>query len=366
MARSNEETNGASKEPVPPFLRRRFLSVPTLVSFVVAGAFIAFLWTRFDIDLSLTWAQVKGSSPGYYALAIVAYYLTFPVRAFRWRLLLDNVDTFRRPGSHRPSLPGASKIILLSWFANSVMWFRLGDAYRAYLLSSQHNASFSRTIGTVAAERFIDIAAVFGLLLAAGIGLIVTGDDSAEIRAVEFSALALAGVGVLVLVSLRVYGVRLTHRLPARLQPLADRFLEGTFGSFRQLPKIVVLSVVVWLLEALRLYFVVQAVGFEVGLALVLLAALAHSMLTTIPLTPGGLGFVELGLAGLLALSLTSGDATVVTVVDRSITYVTIVAFGGLVFATQQLADLRGHLSLRPKAGRDAEATKQSPLGPPA
>lgn len=322
-------------------LRRRFFSLPTLASFVIAFVLIGFLWAQFDLDISATWKQIKASSPGFLVVAVLLHYSSFPVRGLRWRLLLDNCEAFREKESSRPSLLRVSAIILISWLANSILWFRLGDAYRAYLISRPEEVSFSRTIGTVAAERLIDVIMVFGLLLVAGLGLIATGDNTPELRAVELAATSLATLGVVGLIGLRIFGPRLGNRLPKQVQPIYIRFLEGTFGSFRHLPTLIVLTGAVWLLESARLYFVVQALGFEVGLALVLLAALAHSMLTTIPLTPGGLGFVELGLAGLLAITLSPGDAAVVTLLERSITYFSIVVVGAAVFAAYHIVELR-------------------------
>ena len=91
-----------------------------------------------------------------------------------------------------------------------------------------------------------------------------------------------------------------------------------------------------------------QALGFDVSLSLILFAALAHSLLTTIPLTPGGLGFVEGGLTGLLALSLTADQAVGVTLVDRSITYLSVIAIGGVLFAVRQVIEMRRRPSRQP------------------
>ena len=55
----------------------------------------------------------------------------------------------------------------MGWFANAVTWFRLGDAYRAYVFTQDTGAEFPRTIGTVLAERVLDVVMVF-LLLANG------------------------------------------------------------------------------------------------------------------------------------------------------------------------------------------------------
>ena len=338
MAIANDPQGEGSTVP----LKRRFLGLPTIISFAIAIAFIAFLLTRFDIDVLSTWEHVKDSNPGFLALAFGIYYLTFPVRGYRWRLLLRNVGTFKDAAGGQPSLPSVSVMILLSWFANSVTWFRLGDALRAYILTNKFKASFPRTIGTVAAERLLDIGVVFSLLLLASIGLL-REETSDTTKSVTLAASVLAAVGAATLLAMRICGLRAARFLPGRLQLIYGRFQEGTLGSFRNLPLLLVLSMVIWLVEAARLFFVMEALGFEVALSMILFAALAHSLLTTIPLTPGGLGFVELGLTGLLALSLTRGEAASVTLLDRSITYLSIVVIGGAAFAIRQFFEMRRH-----------------------
>jgi uncharacterized protein (TIRG00374 family) len=133
-----------------------------------------------------------------------------------------------------------------------------------------------------------------------------------------------------------LFGLRAARFLPRRLQRAFSRFRAGTLGSFRQLPWLVAISATIWLLEAARLFFVLEALDLEVSLALILFAALAHSLLTTIPLSPGGVGFVEAGLTGLLVLALPRDAAVGVTLLDRSITYFSILVVGGAVFALRQ------------------------------
>jgi uncharacterized protein (TIRG00374 family) len=47
-----------------------------------------------------------------------------------------------------------------------------------------------------------------------------------------------------------------------------------------------------------------------------------------VPLTPGGLGVVETGITGLLMLSLAQSDAISVALLDRSISYVSVIILG--------------------------------------
>lgn len=112
-------------------------------------------------------------------------------------------------------------------------------------------------------------------------------------------------------------------------------------GSFKsQLPYMLILGLAGWLLEMARLYFVVQALGLDIGLALIPVVALGHAILSTVP-TPGGAGAVEPGMIGLLLLSLDRSNAASVAIVDRSITYVSVIVIGGLIFLLRHVMRMR-------------------------
>ncbi len=65
--------------------------------------------------------------------------------------------------------------------------------------------------------------------------------------------------------------------------------------------------------------------------ALVLLAFVVASVLGLIPFTPGGLGFVEAGLAATLAVAgISTGDALVATLVYRLLTFWLPIPIGGI------------------------------------
>jgi len=64
------------------------------------------------------------------------------------------------------------------------------------------------------------------------------------------------------------------------------------------------------------------AVGARPNPGLVLLAFAAGQVLAMIPITPGGLGFVEAGLTGVLALAgVSAGDAVLATLSYRLVSF---------------------------------------------
>ncbi|MGK2938976.1 MAG: lysylphosphatidylglycerol synthase transmembrane domain-containing protein [Solirubrobacteraceae bacterium] len=84
-----------------------------------------------------------------------------------------------------------------------------------------------------------------------------------------------------------------------------------------------------WLLDFATLLAALYAVGATPSPAAVLLAFVIAQALGQIPLTPGGLGFVEAGLTGTLALvGVTGGGAVLTTLAYRLVSYWLPIPFG--------------------------------------
>lgn len=334
-------------------LRQRVLSPYTLLSFAVAAAFLYFLSTGFDLDWNQTWTNIREMNPALYVVGLLLYYLSFVFRGIRWRILSRSAGLENVPGARMPSAGHFSQLIIIGWFVNSVAWLRLGDAYRAYALSDEAKTGFSWSLGTIFAERIMDMVAVFLLIVVGAVVFSLTADVSGTVYIVG-AAFVMAFVLLVVLALMRGYGPRLARFLPDRLEQAYEKFHEGTVGSFSELHIPFLLSLVGWMLEVGRLYFVVEALGFDISFSLVLIAALGHAILSTVP-TPGGVGAVEPGVTGLLVLSMVRHDAASVALVDRSITYLSIIVIGGLIFLFWNLTRSRRRAKHFGMAGASAD-----------
>ncbi len=85
------------------------------------------------------------------------------------------------------------------------------------------------------------------------------------------------------------------------------------------------------LLDFAVLAVALRAVGADAALSLVLLSYFTAQLLVQIPITPGGLGFVEAGLTGSLALAgVSGGDAVLATLAYRLFSYWLPIPLGGV------------------------------------
>jgi len=313
-------------------LARRLLNARTIGS-IAFGLVLVFLLFRvvLNVDFGRAFDLMRSANLWMLLAGLVAYYLTFPLRSLRWTLILRRVGT---PVGYA----AATEILFLSWFVNCIVPAKLGDLYRAYLLRGNFGASISRTVGTIFIERVTDIIVIFALALAAGFWSF-RGRNRPEVDALFLAGFAVAVILVLLVVALRYLGRHLTRILPERVAELYERFHEGSTGALtpRVLLPVGVITAVVWLLEGLRVYFVIRALsltGGQLGISSSVFVALAASLLTAIPLTPAGIGFVQAGIVGALALYGVAPEAgTAVALTDFVLSTLSVIVIGGVFYA---------------------------------
>jgi uncharacterized protein (TIRG00374 family) len=314
-------------------LRARLLNLRTIGSIIFAALLVFFLFrVVLNVDFASTIEYMSNANLLMLLVGLLAYYCTFPLRSLRWTIILRKVGT-------RVPYRDATEILYLSWFVNSVVPAKLGDLYRAYLLRGNYGASISRTVGTIFIERIADIIVIFGLALAAGYWSF-RGRDRADLDALFLAGFAFALALVLVVVVLRFGGAQVGRLLPARLGDYYERFRHGTTAALTPGTVLAVLFItgMVWLLEGVRVYFVIHAMGLaeidNLRISASIFVALAASLLTAVPLTPAGIGFVQFGIVWAIGLYGVSNEAgTAVALTDFVLATLSVIVLGGILYA---------------------------------
>jgi uncharacterized membrane protein YbhN (UPF0104 family) len=313
-------------------LGKRFLRPRTIVSFVVAVAIILIALSRFNLDLGAVFTQMRHANRGYLLLAFVTYYGAFSFRAARWKTLLRNADVKPADGKQLPRIPQLSIMFVLGWFANCLVPAKLGDAYRGYLLKQRSGTSFGGALGTIFAERLADMMTL-GLVLVATGFLVFGRHMPADVSVWMYLAVGLAValiVGVLIVFRFRHI---LRGIVPLRIRHHYISLEEGALGSFGRIPTVLLLTAIIWTTEGIRLYFVTLSVSGGVTFTAALFVALLASLLTVVPLTPAGLGFVEFGVVGILTvLGVSQQTAASIALLDRVIAYWSVIVVGAIVY----------------------------------
>jgi uncharacterized protein (TIRG00374 family) len=330
----------ATVEPVaaqeaPPSLTERFFNRRAVASLVAAAAIVAVAVWRAPINWSDAWDRIRHADPLLYLVALLIYYASFGLRSLRWHILLRNAG---EEHSTR-SLIGP---VVSSFFVNCVVPAKMGDLYRAYQARSRLGVSGSKALGTIIAERLLDLCVLMAMLLAAG-ALVFHKKAPGVLVPYVIAGTGVCIAGVAVILTMRAgRGRRLLRLLPEAIFHRYEAFRVGTVHAFGRYPTLLALTVGVWMCEGARLGFVVFALrdGNILGPSQFLLIALVAALLTTVPFLPGGLGLVEAGMVGVLIAVGGVGQQVAVSIalLDRSISYGSLVLFGFLVFLVSHIA----------------------------
>jgi len=257
---------------------------------------------------------------GALAAAIALYALATVVRAERWERLLA------RDGAHAPRAD-VYALTVVGYAVNNVLPARAGDAVRVLLLAPRTDASRRTILGTLLAERLLDVAVIVGLFLVVGYALLgEVGGGSLEVIAV------VSGAGILAAAA-GWLALRRNERLRALLAPVLSSTLNlrGRHGA-----SLLAMTVVVWGIESAMWMTVGAAVGFGMDpIEAVYLVALA-SVFSLIPSGPGYAGTQDAAaVIGIKAIGGTGSIAVSYIVTLRFVLIVPITLLGFILIATR-------------------------------
>jgi uncharacterized protein (TIRG00374 family) len=229
----------------------------TTVVLAILGVLIYFQvqhWRRFD------WARfftVSHVNPLHIALAVGLIYLTYVLRALRWKVFLEPVCHTSSWKLVPPTFIGFTGLALLG---------RPGEFIRPYLIARAEELTFASQVGVWTVERIFDIGA-FTVLMTIDVFFSASIRVNPYIPKFRIAAVALCGIvafaGFLAfLVRVRGHQVagflhRVTARFSTRLAHIVDQkvraFGEGlnTISGAKSLAKLVAISLVMWFMVAL-------------------------------------------------------------------------------------------------------------------
>lgn len=320
--------NGSREEGRVLTLGQRVRQPQTLLSFLFAVLIVVFLVRQLDIDPAEVWRQLRSANLLLFGAGLLAFYAGFLARVARWRRMLVRAGVTAQAGVRLPSNAGLLEIMLLAWFANCVVPAKLGDVYRGFLLKRRSDAPFTTTMGTIAAERLIDLVVLVGLLIASGLVVFGRHFPSGTSRVVVYGGGTVAA-GVALVGVAWVFREPLLRRLPGRLVAPVDRVQQGLFTNLRDPWASVGYSLVIWLAEGVRFFFVAWSLDAVLPPSTALFVALLSSLATVSPITPAGLGVVEALVISVLPLvGVAEDSAAAIAILDRIISYWSLIVVG--------------------------------------
>ena len=310
-------------------LSSRDRALPLLGAVISIAALAAIVVWALDQDAPTV--PSSADQLGELAGAVGFYLAGCAVRAERWYELL-------RFNGAQPRRSDAYGLVAVANFGNNVLPARAGDALRVVLLAPRAQTDPRTVIGTIVAERVLDVVVLVGLFLVLAYGVLGGIDVPSSGR---LAATALIVAGLTALIGLLAYLLhRRGHLRPvlAFLAPMTEA--TRRLGGRRHGTELLVWTLLVWALEWTAWWLTAQAASLDLG---VLEVGYLMGLAATFALIPSGPGYVgtfdaavvfgvrALGRTGAQALSYLLLLRFVVTVPITLVGLVVLVAgYGGI------------------------------------
>jgi glycosyltransferase 2 family protein len=325
---------------------------PTVMSLAIMLVILLGLGAMLDIQE--TWRQVVACDKTLMALGGVAHYVTYLVRGYRWQRCLAQVS---RPYQWR-------MFGLLLFFANgvdNVVPGKLADVYTAHLARINCGVRRSTALGALVFLRMVDAWVVLLLAALASWWLFATSLPRAVLWSLLLGVCVAGGV-TLVLLACVLSKIVLPTWIPARGQQMLHAFHIGMWPPSSQLGHIIVLTSLIWGLESVWTISLAAAFGIKVCLMQGMFLTMIPLLATALPLTPSGVGVVEVTMYSCLRLlDVSTATAASWTVVHRLIDYWLHIGVGALLWAFRRPIGLRTWLEVSPPDAPGTQSSQRSP-----
>jgi glycosyltransferase 2 family protein len=245
--------------------------------------------------------------------AIALYAVATFVRGERWHSLL-------RAEGAEPSREDSHGLNVVGYAVNNVLPARAGDAVRIFLMAPRAHTSKKAVLGTLLAERLLDIAVIVTLFVVVGYGLLgEAGAGDLEWILLATAVVIAAGVGTVLL-------IRRNERMHAIAAPILSSTLQlrGRHGL-----RLLAATLVIWVLEAGVWMSTGAAAGFDMTLIEGCYIVALASVFALIPSGPGYAGTQDAAaITGILALGGTESQAVTYLILVRFVLAVPITVAG--------------------------------------
>jgi uncharacterized protein (TIRG00374 family) len=291
------------------------------------------------------WDAVKQANYIWLLPGIGVYFIGVWVRAWRWHYLLGPIKKI-------PTVK-MFPITTIGYMGNNIYPARAGEVLRAVILKRKEGVSVSASLATIIVERIFDGVVMLAFIFVNLPELAKLTGASGFVGNIQQVAIIGTGIflGALAVFLLAAMFPKTTakvgfwfifrlipKRLHERILSLMNKFLDG-LASLRSPFNVLMVfftSVLIWLLETGKYWFVMHAFDFSVSFFALMLMNGIVNLATTIPSAPGYIGtFDAPGIAVLTAYGVDHSVAAGYTLVLHVALWLPITLLGAYFLAQE-------------------------------
>jgi uncharacterized protein (TIRG00374 family) len=286
----------------------------------------AFLWWALSkLNFNEFWQTIRTADYWWILPGIAVYFVAVWARAWRWHYLLKPIKAIKT-GVMFP-------ITCIGYMGNNIYPARAGEVLRAVVLKRRENVPVSASLATIIVEKFFDAVVMLGFVFVNLPELAKLKGSSGFVGNIQQVALYGTIIAIIILIIFLLAAMYphvtakfgqwfidrlLPERFREKTSGIMNKFLDG-LASLRSPANVLMVfftSVVIWLLETGKYWFVMHAFNFQVSFFALMLMNGIVNLVTIIPAAPGYIGtFDASGIAVLLAYGVDQATAAGYTIV---------------------------------------------------
>ena len=298
----------------------------------IAVSAVFLLWALQGLDLKQVFSYLQHGNYLWLIPSVAVYFLAVLVRTWRWDYLLRPLK--------RISIRRLFPVVVIGYMGNNIFPFRIGELLRAYVLKRNEDVSISSSLATIVVERIFDGLTML-LFVFVALPTVPSLPDGLRYIVIVGGVLFLGALVVFLFlaakpnVAARIYNPLIDHLLPqkygVKLRGFIERFILGlaALRDVRQVFMIFFTSILIWLLETVKYWFVMHAFQMDLSFFTLMLMNGIVNLSTTLPAAPGYIGtFDAPGIAVLVAFNVARELATAYTLVLHAALWLPITLLG--------------------------------------
>ena len=309
----------------------------------IALSAVLLWWTLRDVSLQVVWGELRKSNIPLFLIATFLGTIIFPIRALRWRTILNPISKVRMGPLWRSTAIGM--------MVNNVVPARAGEIARAFALTRETPISFSSAIASLAVDRLFD---ALTLLLLASVAMLdphfpangtIVGQPISSWAAGSGVIVMVAMAGLYSLVFFPKFLVSLFELFARRVAPAIEEKGRSALLAFSEGLSILrhpghflavfAWAILHWLVNALGFWIGMKAVGIDVPYSAVLFIQALIALGVAVPSAPGFFGlFEKLAVVSLGLFAVGAKEATSWAIGYHILSFIPITVIGAYYFAS--------------------------------
>jgi uncharacterized protein (TIRG00374 family) len=309
-----------------------------LIGLLISAFFIYLVLP--SLHLPDVWQSLQTANYWWILPGVGVYFVGLWARTWRWHYMLRHL----KPIPLRRLFP----VVCIGYFGNNVYPLRAGEVIRSYVLKRKEEIAMTSSLATVIIERIFDglVMLIFVFLALPFAPL----PPNFRNLVIILTVLLLLATAVFIWMAVRPQRVAsfyswfasrlLPGRIRLRTDDLYDRFMQGlqSLSSGYDVLMIFGTSVVIWLMETVKYWFVMHAFPFDVDFLVLMLMNGLVNLATTLPSAPGYIGtFDGPGIETLFAFGVERNLAASYTFTLHAALWLPVTLVGGYYFWREQL-----------------------------